>query len=513
MSEPIVQYLSIKTEPPSLQDNTGDVDRLKKAVSLKMGGKLVLLAMSKIVDLAAKFRGAGFAGCAVVNFSGCHVELVDFLAAKPEVLAAMALDLGTTHLEASLVDLQTGKTIAVANRENGQIKFGPDILSRIHYAGKPKGLHELHSAVLESINLLAADLAAAAEIQIEQIRALSVSGNPTMVHLFLGIEPYHLCREPYIPVVNAPDPFMASELALTISPSAPVFVLPGVGSYFGGDLISGILATNLDMREGTCMLIDVGTNAEVVLGNKDWLIACAGAAGPALESGVAKMGMRAAPGAIEHVKVDPESGELICQTIGGQKPKGICGSGIIDLVASLFLTGVIDLRGKFRSAAAGDRLSASKDGTIFTVVPAEACENGIPVVLSQVDLDALMRSKAAMYAILTTLVKQVGVPFAGLERIFVAGAFGRHIDPRQAITLGMLPDLDINTYEAVGNSSLRGAELVLMDGGARERCLQVVNNITYIELNVNQEFMMRFSGAKFIPHTDRSLFPSVPIID
>jgi uncharacterized 2Fe-2S/4Fe-4S cluster protein (DUF4445 family) len=322
-----------------------------------------------------------------------------------------------------------------------------------------------------------------------------------------------LCREPYIPMVNAPDPFPAAELGLELHPAAPVWLMPGVGSYFGGDLIAGIIASGLDEQEETSMLIDVGTNAEVVVGNREWLIACAGAAGPALEGGVASMGMRAGPGAIEHVEIDAETGDLRFTTIGGAKPKGICGSGMIDLVAGLYLARIIDRRGKFRAMAPGGRLVETPEGSAYVLVPAAAAADGRPVLLTQVDLDALMRSKAAMFAILTTLLNQVGLGFEELHRIHVAGAFGRHIAPRQAITLGMLPDLPLATYQAIGNSSLAGAELILLDRKAGQRCLAVVRRITYVELNVNQEFMIRFSGSRFIPHTDPGLFPSVPVFD
>jgi uncharacterized 2Fe-2S/4Fe-4S cluster protein (DUF4445 family) len=258
------------------------------------------------------------------------------------------------------------------------------------------------------------------------------------------------------------------------------------------------------------MLIDVGTNAEVVVGNRDWLIACAGAAGPALEGGVARMGMRAGPGAIEHVEIDPASGEVAYSTIDGAKPRGICGSGIIDLVAGLYCARYIDIRGKFRAAKASPRLLPGRDGLHFVVAPGAETADGNPVLLEQVDLDALMRSKAAMYAILTTLTNQVGVQFKDLHRIYVAGAFGKHINPRHAITLGMLPDLPLATYVPLGNSSLTGAREILLDGAKRQRCQELVRKITYLELNVNQEFMIRFSGSRFIPHTDHTLFPSVP---
>lgn len=506
----LVKIIPVEAAPPSLQDNTGDVDRLKKVLLPYLGGKMPLVPLARLTKVAKRFRQGGFKGVAVVNDMPCGLELVDFLEQTPAVLAAMALDLGTTHLEASLIDLMTGKVIASANKENDQIKYGADILSRIHFATKGDGLEKLHNSIIGCVNHLAKELASKAKIAGGQIRALSVSGNTTMVHFFLKLDPYNLCREPYIPTANAPDPCRAGEIGLTIHPAAPVWVLPSVGSYFGGDLISGILASGIDQQEQVSMLIDVGTNAEVIVGNREWLIACAGAAGPALEGGVAKRGMRAGPGAIEHVSIDPETADINYSTIGGTPPKGICGSGIIDLVAGLYLSRMIDIRGKFRPQKVGGHLMEGEDGLQFVVASSEDSADGNPVIIGQVDMDALMRSKAAMYAILTTLINQVGLNFESLHRIYVAGAFGKHIDPKQAITLGMLPDLPIDTYESIGNSSLAGAQQILLDREARGRCLDIVKKITYIELNVNQEFMIRFSGSRFIPHTDHTLFPSVP---
>jgi uncharacterized 2Fe-2S/4Fe-4S cluster protein (DUF4445 family) len=509
----IVRTIKVQAPKPSLQDNTADLDRLLKVITPLVAGAKVVVPYCRLAKVAQRFRKADFTGAVIVNDMPGRLEVVDFLSDLPDKLPAMALDLGTTCLEASLVDLLTGKELARDTLENSQIHYGSDILSRMHYAAKGDGLKELHETILADINELAQRLAEKVALDTQEIRALSVSGNTTMVHFFLGLDPYHLCREPYIPMVNAPGPFQASESGITIHSAAPVLVFPGVASYFGGDLISGILACGLDKAEETSMFIDVGTNAEVVIGNKEWLIACAGAAGPALEGGVARMGMRAGPGAIEHVDVNPEDGRLQCKTIDGSMPKGLCGSGIIDLVAGLYLSRLIDIRGKFRIEQAKERFVKSADGYAFIVAAAEEAVDGKAVLLGQVDLDALMRSKAAMYSILTTLINQVGLTFQDLHRIYVAGAFGQHIDPGKAITLGMLPDLPLDTYVPVGNSSLAGARQILVDCEARKRCRQVVKKTTYIELNVNQEFMIRFSGARIIPHTDHTLFPSVPLFN
>jgi len=530
---PLVWSLPVTSSAPSLGDNTADIDRLKQALIPELQKKgladrACVVPFGAVAGIADRFRSAGFNGRAVVSLLPGRVEITDFLLPDAQGPLAMALDLGTTHLEASLLDLQTGKTIAVGNTVNRQVVFGADILSRIHFAGNSGGkgefdqggLRQLQQEVINSVNELVGELAEKAEVKQEDLRALSVSGNTTMVHLFLGLSPYHICREPYIPLVNAPDPCHAVDLGVAIAPFAPVWILPSIGSYFGGDLIAGILASGLDESEITQMLIDVGTNAEVVLGNREWLIACAGAAGPALEGGVAKMGMRAAPGAIEHVRIDTGRWEINYSTIEDAPAAGICGSGIIDLVAEFYLARIIDFRGKFRIPVKfesdthrtfmEERFRRDETAPYFIVVPAGESAGGDPVVISQLDIDAMMRSKAAMYSILTTLVSQVGVEFNQLGKIYVAGAFGKHIDPGHAITLGMIPDLPLTTYESVGNSSLRGAEWVLLSESCRQRCMEIRRKVTYLELNVNQEFMLRFSGSRFIPHTDPNLFPTVP---
>ncbi len=527
---PLVQAIPVKASPPSLNDNTADIDRLKSVLGEHFcrenhRSPNLVVPYPCTTTVAASFRQANFSGAAIVNCFKDRMEIIDFLPAHPPYLPAMALDLGTTHLEAVLLDLHSGKQMAHHHRTNSQIAYGADILSRIHFATQQQpphgfGLQILQKDILADIASLATRLAHDCHLQPQAIRALAIAGNTTMIHLLLGLDPYHICREPYIPLVNAPDPFPAREVHLNLHPWAPVWILPSVGSYFGGDLVAGVLASGLDASEQTSMLIDVGTNAEVILGNQDWLIACAGAAGPALENGVARMGMRAAPGAIEHVRLDRTNWQLDLQTIDDLPASGICGSGLIDLVAELYLGQVIDQQGKLQTKVTGTtpaqeqffrRHCTEHNGQhAFIVVPPEKTSQNQPILLSQVDLDNIIRSKAAMYAILTTLMAQVGLDFKDLAQITVAGAFGKHIDPYHAIILGMLPDLPLSTYHAVGNASLQGATMILLDKKARQRSHEIGKKITYLELNVNHEFMIRFSGARFIPHTDLSQFPSVP---
>ena len=282
-----------------------------------------------------------------------------------------------------------------------------------------------------------------------------------------------------------------------------------MGSYFGGDLIAGILYCDLDQREETAILVDVGTNAEVVLGNRNWMMACAGAAGPALEGGVTRMGTTAGPGVIDRIAIDPDSMAVDIHTIDDQPPRGICGSGVIDLAAALFRSGMIDIRGKLLPDRCGDRFTL-KDGLgQLTLVPAGQSATGQDLGITQADLDSLVRSKAAMYTILETITGSVGMQQQDLETFFVAGTFGAYIDPASAITIGMIPDLPLARYHSLGNSSLGGATRVLENPACFDRVNQIRDGITYMELNVNQDFMNRFSAARFLPHTDTSRFPSV----
>jgi uncharacterized 2Fe-2S/4Fe-4S cluster protein (DUF4445 family) len=330
-----------------------------------------------------------------------------------------------------------------------------------------------------------------------------------MTHLFLGLDPFWICREPYIPAVNHPGLIKGSDLGLAVNPQSPVMVFPNVGSYFGGDLIAGILASGMHRRGEISILVDVGTNAEVVLGNREWLMACAGAAGPALEGGVANIGMMAGSGVIDRVNIDPGSGAFRTRTIDNAPPVGICGSGLIDLTAQLFLRGMIDLRGKYVADACRDRLREIGGVRHLVVVPARESGTGKDLTLSQTDIDSLLRSKAAMHTILVTITNMIHISLEDLARFYIAGTFGSYIEPRSAITIGMIPDLPLDRYESLGNTAIEGATMALLSRRDRDAVHRIRDSITYTELNVNQEFMNLFSAAKFIPHTDRSLFPSV----
>jgi uncharacterized 2Fe-2S/4Fe-4S cluster protein (DUF4445 family) len=507
---PWVKSVALEMAPPSLSDNTAEVDRLVKAIGKALPGKPIVLDYPLIRDIAATLRKCGYRVEAVLFEDGDQWHLIGVLpVVEDHALFGLAVDLGSSMLVVRLLNLGTGETVDESSFHNPQIETGADILARIHFAAKDGGLQKLQDLVRNRVNQEITVFCEKHRIASDRIAGMAVAGNTTMTHLFLGLDPYWICREPYIPVINSPALIKANDLGLSINPGAPVLVFPNVGSYFGGDLIAGILASGMNREKEVSLLVDMGTNAEVVIGNSEWLMACAGAAGPALEGGVANMGMMAGPGVIDKVTIDPQTGAFHVRTIDDREPVGICGSGLIDLVAQLYLSGMIDLRGKFVSRRCGDRLVETDGIRELMVVPSERSAAGKPLTLAQTDVDGLIRSKAAMFTILITLTNAVNVPLEEINRFFVAGTFGSYIDPRSAITIGMIPDLPLERYVSLGNTSLKGATLGLLSSDARKEASDIRDRVTYLELNVNQEFMNLFSAAKFIPHTEKSLFPSV----
>jgi uncharacterized 2Fe-2S/4Fe-4S cluster protein (DUF4445 family) len=503
---------TVSLNPPTLQDNTADADRLISALKANLKTAAIdidLDLLKKLPDLLRQWKYQ--VRCMVFKDRQRWLLTGVTDAANAGPIAGLAVDLGTTRVVLRLVDLITGRTLAESAFDNPQDAVGPDILARIHYAEQDGGLEKLNDLIVSGLNRAISRLCQSNKINPASIYALTVAGNTTMTHLFMGLNPRWIIREPYIPVVNKPPVVKAATLGIRVNPLARTLIFPNIGSYFGGDLIAGILYSEIYKREETAILVDVGTNAEVVLGNKNWLIACAGAAGPALEGGVTRMGMTAGPGVIDKIAIDPNTREFNIHTIEEKPPRGICGSGVIDLAAQLFLSGMMDIRGKLVPDAGGSRLKEIDGLLHLVVVPADQSDTGTDLTISQADLDSLIRSKAAMYTILETITASVGMTPAELKRFYVAGTFGSFIDPRSAISIGMLPDLPLESYQPLGNSSLEGAALALTSAACLEEIDRLRDRITYLELNVNQEFMNRFSAAKFLPNTDPSLFPSVRV--
>jgi uncharacterized 2Fe-2S/4Fe-4S cluster protein (DUF4445 family) len=330
-----------------------------------------------------------------------------------------------------------------------------------------------------------------------------------MIHLMLQIDPQHIRREPYLPTATTFPILRSGDLGLDYCPNAAVHIVPGNTAYVGGDIVAGILASGLHNDAQTTLFIDVGTNGEIVLGNSDWLMTGSCSAGPAFEGGGIRWGMRAEEGAIEHVEIDPATWRPRCEVNGAATPRGICGSGMIDLLAAMFAAGIIDRKGRFKQPARNEYLRRKEAGNEYVLARAEESELGVDIVFTQADVDTLLRSKAAIYAGFVTMLSHVGLTFEQIDRVLIAGGFGRYINIPQAVAIGMLPDIEASKFQYLGNSAIKGAYQTVLSRHSREECNRIANAMTYIDFSTSQEFMQQYSAAMFVPHTDLELFPSV----
>ncbi len=504
---PVVQEFELSLPRPSLDDQRADEARLRQALTEKIGSQ-PYFPLSILRKLTKVLREGDFRLKALLAFDGGGWQVLDVYPVKEtRPILGLGIDLGSTGVVLYLLDFRSGEVIRKHSFKNPQIPYGEDILTRLHYANRPERRRELHELTIAAISREMKNVLA--EYPEEALYYLALCGNTTMEHFFLNLETYYLYREPYIPAASWVDTLKAGTLGLPVHEEALLFVFPNAGSYFGGDLLAGILASGLHRQEEISILVDVGTNAEVVLGNKDFLLACAGAAGPALEGGILSCGMQAAPGAIERVRIDPETLEVRYQTIGGEKPQGICGSGVIDLLAQMFLAGLIDQRGKFVPAKLPERFRKIDGESAFVLAFEEETAHGEPIYVTEGEMKSVIRSKGAMYTILTVLCGSVGLTLDQISRFYIAGSFGNYIDPEMAVTIGMLPDVPRERFIPLGNAAGEGTVALLRNREAFQELRDILANLTYLEMNVRGEFMNLLTGALFLPHTDLSLFPSV----
>jgi len=424
-------------------------------------------------------------------------------------LLAVAMDLGTTTLQLELLDLINGETLSYTSDYNPQISYGEDVISRIEFTRKKDGLRLLSERVKDKVSFLIEELLKEAGRNLKEIKALSIAGNTVMTHLFLELEPRFLREYPYVPVAKNYPIYRGKEIGLSFLEEAPVLFSPSVASYVGGDITAGVLASLMTKEEALTLFIDLGTNGEIVVGNKDFLMCAACSAGPAFEGGGIKCGMRATSGAIEAVHLDPKTYEPMILTIGKKKPKGICGSGIISLLAELFRCGLIDKAGKFRRDINHPRVRAGEEGFEYVLVFKEDSATGQDIVFTENDIENLIRAKGAMFAGYQILLESVGLTIHDLERIFLAGTFGSYIDLEDAITIGLLPDLPRDRFYFLGNTSLQGAKKVLLYAEKRKELERIAEMMTHVELSNHPRYMDYYMAALFLPHTDESLFPSL----
>jgi len=425
------------------------------------------------------------------------------------ILCSLAFDIGTTGVRGQLLDLNRGKIRASHIDYNGQICYGADIITRIAYCQKSGGLKRLQRKIVATINGIIKELLAQTKVDVSHIDHMVVAGNTTMLQILLGLEPKYLRLAPYTPVANFMPQVKARDLGIKLEEHVYLHSLPSVASYVGADIVSGILGAGVYQRKKLTFYIDIGTNGEIVIGNSDWMVTASCSAGPAFEGGGVKYGMIATDGAIEEFDINPSNFEPVIGTIGGVKPKGICGSGLINIVAGLLEAGVVSQNGKFNTDLSTKRIREGSDGYEYVLSWAAETQIDKDIVITEVDIDNLIRAKAAMYAGCQTLAKSVGLTCDKLEQVIIAGAFGKHIDVDKAITIGLFPDIPRDRFIFIGNGSLLGARLVSFSTDMLDDATRVAGMMTNFELSENTDFMNNYIAALFLPHTHAGEFPSV----
>jgi uncharacterized 2Fe-2S/4Fe-4S cluster protein (DUF4445 family) len=520
--QPLRKYVVTVAEPV-LEEQTDDWSRLQRELARQHDVTGLVAELPVLRRLAGALREGDWTVTAVIELDRWDApdgppRLVDVLPGDHlESLWGVAIDIGTTTNVVWLVDLLSGQVIAQAADYNGQIARGEDVISRIIYASKGKGeekgegLWELQDLVLQTLNRLLDQATAQAGTYPGVVYRAVVAGNSTMMHLFAGLQPESIRLMPFITTVNHVPTLRAHELGLRICPDASVDCLPGVASYVGADITAGVLSSGMCGGEKLTLFIDVGTNGEIVLGDCTWLITCACSAGPAFEGAGVVHGMRATQGAIEEVWIDPKTYEPTVRVIGppGEKPRGICGSGLIGLMAELFMVGIVDKSGNVDADLDTARTRVGSHGAEYVVVWADESATGEDIVVTDVDLDNLMRAKAAIYAGFSVLAQSVGMSIADVEQVMIGGAFGQYINIEKAIQIGLLPDAPWDHFLYMGNTSVRGAYLALLSREARQRVIDIASMMTYLELSADNSFFEAFNAAQFLPHTDETQFPTV----
>jgi len=499
---------------PNMDDQTDDWSRIQTALRTQANIDNITISLNSLRDIGAMLRECNWEVTVIIETdpNGDPARLVKVLPCHisgSDPLWGVAIDIGTTTVSLWMVDLITGKVRAQVAEYNGQIARGEDVISRIIFASKNGGEKEMRELVLETIDQLLIKACKRLNARPSEVVKATIAGNSTMMHLLLGIPAASIRLSPFITAVNHLPPMTAREIGLHIHPEAKVDCLPGVASYVGADITAGVLSSGLDETEDMTLFIDVGTNGEIVLGNRDLQITCACSAGPAFEGAGVVDGMRATDGAIEEVWVDGETYEPTYRVIGNTKPKGICGSGLISLLSETFLTGILDKAGNVNLTLPTPRVREGAHGAEYVVAWGTETESGQDIVLSRVDIDNLLRAKAAIYAGFTVLADQVGIPLETVAKVQVGGSFGKYINVEKAVQIGLLPDVAWDQFEFLGNTSVKGAYMALLDWRKRQQIADIANRMTYIELSADNTFYEAFTSALFLPHTDVSKFPSV----
>ncbi len=510
---PPIEKIYLELPPPTNEDHLPDVTRLVNYLKIKHnkhGLMFDLPLIRKIPDILRKNDFKVTVSLAKPVHEGRQTHIINVESGNTvDHNYAIAMDIGTTTVYGQLLDLITGEVLAQNGQYNGQISYGEDVITRLMYAEQGDGLETLHQVIIKTINTIIDKICHRAKINCEEINAISIAGNTTMTQLLLKVNPRYIRRSPYVPAATLYPPINAASLGMNLEEHVTALVYPAISSYVGGDIVAGVMGSGFYRSEELTLFIDIGTNAEIVIGNKDWMACAACSAGPAFEGGGIEFGMRAAKGAIEDFSIDPISWEPMNMTIGNVLPIGISGSGLISIIATLFEMGVIDSQGKYNRNLATDRIREQNGIGEYVLAYKDLAGIDRDIVLTEIDIDNLIRAKGAIYSGFMTLLSEVGLGIGDLEKIILSGGFGSYVDLEKAMIIGLLPEIDPEKVTFVGNGSLMGAKMSSLTNRLRQDVVDVTRKMTNFELSETQSYMDHYVAALFLPHTDVNQFPKL----
>ncbi|MBC8198675.1 MAG: DUF4445 domain-containing protein [Desulfobacteraceae bacterium] len=508
---PPVEKRYIKLPEPSAKDNLPDVTRLVNYLKLNFNERRLVVDLPVIRKIPGVFRKNNFKITVTLARpvqAGGKTHVVNVQSGDTsDKRYGIAMDIGTTTIYGRLIDLSTGKIMADYGDFNKQIGFGEDVITRLIYAEKPGGLEKLHEVSLETTNNILRKIINDAGIDPEQILLVTLAGNTTMTQLMLKVDPKYIRRSPYVPASALYPPIKAVDLGMALGEHVTTLIYPEISSYVGGDIVAGIMASGMYCSEELTLYMDIGTNAEIVIGNREWLACAACSAGPAFEGGGIKFGMRATKGAIEDFSIDPLTLEPMNITIGNVRPKGICGSGLINIVATMFELSIIDNLGKFNRSLHTDRIRQNDGVYEYVLARADVTHIDRDIVITEPDIDNLIRAKGAMFSGCMTLLEEVGLDIHNIDRIILAGGFGSYVDLEKAMTIGLLPEIDPDKVVFIGNGSLAGATMACLANHIRKDVVEITRKMTNFELSETASYMNNYMASLFLPHTDMNKFP------
>ncbi len=508
---PLVRKIYLELPLPTSDDNTSDLDRIYRELEQKIDRVHISTKLTNVKHLSELLRESDFKVTVTIGYKDGVLELLSVESGDTSGSNfGFAFDIGTTTVVGQLVDLNTRDIVGTRIAFNKQSVYGSDVITRIIYASEPQGLEKLNEAVLDNIDEIIEDIIKDSKINVSDIYAVTCAGNMTMMHLLLKIDPSNIRKPPYVPTTSVFPTIHSSEIGLEINPKGIVSFFPGVSTYIGGDIVAGVLACGLSESEDITLLADIGTNGEIVLGNSEWMIGAAASAGPAFEGSGLAFGMKAVKGAIEKVDID-ERLDVRIETIGGDKPKGICGSGYIDLLCQMLKRGLIEKDGRINRDKKTRRIRKGEAIYEFIVAFKDETAIGKDIVITEDDIENLKRSKGAIYSAIIMLLNKVEKNISNVKKIYIAGGFGNYLNIDNAIFIGLLPDIEREIYEFIGNSSLAGARMALLSHEAFDRVDAICKNITYLDLSSEPNYMDEYVASLFFPHTDIRRFPSVQL--